>query len=98
MLIKLSQESKQHPDIESLVQIMYPYKQDNYDYKVMIQFTPEQFENFERDDVSLESLHEYLEKEIGNSEVISVAVEMTNSSPYWKLLHFVDSDNNIFKS
>lgn len=94
-VIDLSAKCKQDTGKDTGIQIMFPYKDDKYDYRVLIHLSPEQLEIFELDDVNPESLHEFLVEVIGESMVKSVAIEMTSSPPYWKVLHIVDSDNKV---
>ena len=94
-IIDLSNNRKEGASVDSKIHIMYSYKDNKYSYDIMIQCTPEQLKNFEWDDVSLEALHIVLEKLIGESEVVKVAVEMENSQPYWKVLHFVDTEDKV---
>ena len=39
-----------------------------------------------------DSLFEYLDGVLGDSNVLRVVVELINVEPYWQIIHFVDSD------
>jgi hypothetical protein len=81
-------------DKDTVFQIHFPSSLNNRSFLVLIQFSREQFATINSGDVSIESAMEYLSSVVGNSQIQRVTISITNDSPYWKIVSFVDVEGD----
>lgn len=74
---------------------IFDYKSENVEYNVLIELTPDQFDVIENKEIPLSSAYSFIEKKVGNSHIRKVAIKMINTSPYWSIIFFEDSEGKI---